>query len=178
MANHAVLIQNQVAAMNVASYNRSVTSGSDAIDNGNVFSLVAQTSGSGAEVWTVVTPTTGSLGKLWMAASPEVNVLESGTLQYKGLNQDPRLFYNVGGKVFDAFLPVPGDIITLTVDAFDTAPSAFAVAANASGKLVAASGHVAGVFCLRYLATNYISIGSGAIDSQRVDAYKCEVIEN
>lgn len=175
---HAVLIQNQVAAMNVASYNRSVTTGSDPVDNGNVFSLVAQSSGSGAEVWVVSTPVTGSLGGLWMACSPEVNTLEDGSLQYRGLNQDPRNFYNIGGKVFDAFKPVVGDIITLTVDAFDTAPSAFAVAATTVKTLVAASGHVAGVFTLRYLATTYISIGSGAIDSQRVTAYKMEVIAN
>lgn len=176
---HAVLIKNQVAAMNVAAYNRSVVSGSDAVDNGNVFSLAAQgSSASAAEVWTVVTPVTGSLDKLWMAASPEVPITVDGTLVYKGLNSDPRNFYNVGGTPFDAIKLVPGDIITLTLDAFDTAPSAFAVAATGSGKFTAASGHVAGVCCLRYLATTYISIGSGGIDSQRVTAYKMEVIEN
>jgi len=176
---HAVVIKNMTASMNVGAYNRSVVSGSDAIDNGNVFSLAAQgTSASGAEVWTVVTPLTGSLNGLWMAASPEVPITVDGALVYKGLNSDPRNFYNVGGTPFDAFKLVVGDVITLTLDAFDTAPSAFAVAANASGKFTAASGHAAGVCCLRYLATTYISIGSGGIDNQRVNAYKMEVIEN
>lgn len=177
--SHAVLVKSKVAAMDVGSYNRSVVSGSDAIDNGNIFGLAAQgTSASGLEVWTVVTPATGSLGGMWMAASPEVPITVDGTLVYKGLNSDPRNFYNVGGTPFDAIKLVVGDIVTLTVDAFDTAPSAFAVATNATGKFTAAAGHVAGVCCLRYLATTYISIGSGNIDNQRVAAYKMEVIEN
>ena len=67
--SYNVLIKNQVAAMNVAAYNRSVVfSGSTTIDNGNVFWLQAQgTSGSASEVWSVVIPSTGSLTGLWMA---------------------------------------------------------------------------------------------------------------
>jgi hypothetical protein len=176
---HSVVIKNSVAAADNRVYNRSVVTGSDPVDNGNVFYLTAQgTAGSALEVWTVSVPVTGSLGSLWMAASPEVPITVDGTLVYKGLNSDPRNFYNVGGTPFDAIKLVPGDIITLTVDAFDTAPTAFAVAATTSMKWVAASGHVAGVACLRFLANTYISIGSGGIDNQRVTAYKMEVIEN
>jgi hypothetical protein len=177
--SHSVLVKNSVAAADNRVYNRSVVTGSDPVDNGNVFGLAAQgTAGSALEVWTVVTPVTGSLDKLWMAASPEVPITVDGVLVYKGLNSDPRNFYNVGGTPFDAIKLVPGDIITLTVDAFDTAPSAFAVATTATGKFTAAAGHAAGVCTLRYLATTYISIGSGNIDNQRVNAYKMEVIEN
>jgi hypothetical protein len=176
---HAVLIKSQTASMNVAAYNRSVFSGSDPIDNGNVFWLASQgTSGSGSEAWVVSVPATGSLAGLWMAASPEVPITVDGVLVYKGLNSDPRNFYNVGGTPFDAIKLVVGDVITLTVDAFDSAPSAFAYAANGSMKFTVGSGHAAGVCCLRYLATTYISIGSGAIDNQRVASYKMEVIEN
>ena len=177
--SHAVIIQNQVAAMNVGAYNRSV-SGSNAIDNGNVFWLQAQgTSGSASEVWTVVTPATGSLAGLWMAASPEVPITVDGALVYRGLNSDPRNFYNVAGTPFDAFKPQVGDVITLTADALDSATAAaFAYATNGSVKLTWGSAVAANALNLRYLATKYISIGSGAIDSQRVTAFKFEVINN
>ena len=177
---HAVLIQNQVAAKDISAYNRSVVSGSDAVDNGNVFWLQAQgSSGSASEVWTVVTPATGSLIGLWMAASPEVPITVDGALVYKGLNSDPRNFYNVGGTPFDAFKPVAGDVITLTADALDSATAAaFAGATNGSGKLTWAATIAANAFTLRYLATTYISIGSGAIDNQRVTAFKFEVLNN
>jgi hypothetical protein len=180
---HAVLIQNQVAAKDVAAYNRSVVSGSDAnnIDNGNVFWLQAQgTSGSASEVWTAVIPTTGSLTGLWMAASPDTLVSTyDGSLTYRGLNQDPRNFYNKGGMVFDAFKPQVGDVITLTGDAFTgSAESTFAGATTAAYTLTWASTIAASAFTLRYLATKYISIGSGGIDNQRVAAYKFEVLVN
>lgn len=178
--SHSIVIKNQTASMNVAAYNRSVFSGSDAVDNGNVFWLQAQgTSSSAVEAWSVVTPATGSLIGLWMAASPEVPITVDGALVYKGLNSDPRNFYNVGGVVFDAFKPVAGDIITLTADALDSATAAaFAGATNGSGKLTWSATIGAAAFTLRYLATTYISIGSGAIDSQRVTAFKFEVLNN
>jgi hypothetical protein len=180
---HAILIKNSVAAENVKPYNRSAVSGSTTvdIDNGNVFLLQAQgTSASAAEVWTVTTPTTGSLIGLWMAASPEVPITVDGTLVYKGLNSDPRNFYNVGGKVFDAIKPVPGDVITLTADALDSATAA-AFAGATDGKFTltwAAAPAGTSTFTLRYLKTTHISIGSGAIDSQRVTAFKFEVLYN
>lgn len=178
--SHSIVIKNQTASMNIASYNRSVVSGSDAVDNGNVFWLAAQgSSASATEVWTVVTPATGSLIGLWMAASPEVPITVDGTLVYKGLNSDPRNFYNVGGTPFDAFKPVAGDIITLTADALDSATAAaFAGATNAKGTLTWSASIAANAFTLRYLATTYISIGSGAIDSQRVTSFKFEVLNN
>ena len=177
---HAVLIKNQTASMDIASYNRSVVSGSDAVDNGNVFWLDQQgTTGSAAEVWLVETPLTGSLIGLWMAASPEVPITVDGTLIYQGLNSDPRNFYNVGGVVFDAFKPVRGDVITLTADALDSATAAaYANASTAKGTLTWGATISADALCLRYLATTYISIGSGNIDDQRVTAFKFEVLNN
>lgn len=178
--SHAVLIKNQVAAKDVASYNRSVVSGSDAVDNGNVFWLQAQgTSASASEAWTVVTPATGSLIGLWMAGSPELPITVDGVLVYRGLNSDPRNFYNVGGTPFDAFKPIAGDVITLTADALNSGTAAaFAGATNGSGKLTWSASIAANAFTLRYLATTYISIGSGNIDSQRVTAFKFEVLNN
>jgi len=182
MTTHAVLILNDVRATDVGALNRSVVSGSDAddIDNGNVFFLDSVgTSSSALEVWTAEIPVTGSLIGLWMAASPEVNTTVDGSYQYRGLNQDPRNFYNIGGKVFDAVKLVEGDVITLTSDALDSSTeAAFANATTAVYTFTWGAAVVADAMCLRYLATTYISIGSGAIDSQRVEAYKFEVLNN
>ena len=60
----------------------------------------------------VVDNTTG----VWMAYSPEIVTVVSGSLKYKGLNNDPRNFTNLSGEVFDAFKPQKGDIITITAD--------------------------------------------------------------
>lgn len=184
MTTHAVLIQNMVAAKSVDSYNRSAIAGSAVnLDNGNVFRLDSQSSTSGeAEVWVVTAPTlSGStMNGLWMAASPD-NVVTTidGSLSYRGLNQDPRNFYNAGAKVFDAFKPQVGDVITLTADAFDSA-TAQAYANSSTGVYTLAWGAsvVASSLSLRYLATTYISIGSGAMDNQRVASFKMEVIAN
>jgi len=181
--SHAVLIKNSVAATDNRVFNRSAFSGSAVtdIDNGNIFNLQSQgTSGSASEVWLVTMGASGSLIGMWMAASPEVPITVDGVLIYKGLNSDPRNFYNVGGKVFDAIKPQPGDIITLTADALDSGTAqAFAVAGAGSFKFAwAAAPAGTSVTCLRYLATTYISIGSGAIDSQRVTSFKFEVLYN
>jgi hypothetical protein len=37
-------------------------------------------------------------------------------------------------------------------------------------------GQASSAFSMKYVATQYISIGTGAIDSQRIDAYLMEVI--
>lgn len=181
--SHAVLIKNSVAAADNRALNRSAFSGSAVtdIDNGNVFNLNSQgTAGSALEVWLVTMPVSGSVGGLWMAASPMIPITVDGTLIYKGLNSDPRNFYNVGGKVFDAFKPQIGDVITLTADALDSGTAqAYANATAQSFKLTWAAAPVATTtFGLRYIATTYVSIGSGDIDSQRVASFKFEVLYN
>jgi hypothetical protein len=180
---HSVLIKDQTASKDVSSYNRSVVSGSTAtsLDNGNVFLLQTRgTSASNIEAWVFSACNSASMIGLWMAASPEVPITVDGTLIYKGMNQDPRNFYNVGGTVFDAFKPQVGDIITLTADALDSGTAqAYANASAGAFTLVWAAGPAAATtFCLRYLATTYISIGSGGIDNQRVAAFKFEVLYN
>ena len=55
----AVLIQNDVAAENVRSYNRSAIAGID-LDNGNVFRLNSLNSSTGCEVWDATPPTTSA----------------------------------------------------------------------------------------------------------------------
>jgi hypothetical protein len=178
MAYHGVLIPEQIAAMNVDSYNRSAYSASaSSIDNGMVFSLSGKvsTSGSGAEVYKIVTPATGSLSGLWMAYSGEEVVLTD--LKYKGLDPNPRNFYNEIGKVFSAYKPQVGDIILLTAEALTGTKSSneYVVAANGAMQLTWSATSVEGL-TYKLLGSQYISIGSGAIDTQRVTAYEFECI--
>lgn len=181
--SHAILTKRSVAAADDRSKNRSAFSGSAVtdIDNGNVFMLNSQgTSGSASEVWLVTMGASGSLIGMWMAAQPEVPITVDGTLVYRGLNSDPRNFYNVGGKVFDAIKPMPGDVIELSADALDSATAqAFAVATAGSFKFTWAAAPVGtSVMCLRYLVTTQIPIGTGNIDSQRTTGFKFEVLYN
>ena len=94
MAYHGVLIPNQIAAMNVDSYNRHVYSASaSSLDNGMVFALDGKigTSGISSEVWKMAAPANGNLNQLWMVyESTEIPITDS---RYKGLDPDPRNFY-------------------------------------------------------------------------------------
>ena len=186
MANHGILLKKSVAAQDVLAWNRYALAGSAVdIDNGNVFRLDAQnTAGTSSyeEVWDVsaASASASTLNNLWMAGTEKVNLLSDGTHSYLGLNDDPRLFYNIGGKVFDAFKPQPGDIIELSSDAFSNtiSGSAFANSASASYELAFGAAQVANSLSFGVLATVYFSIGSGAIDTQRVTAYKLVCLAN
>lgn len=173
---HAVLIPSAIAALNVDSYNRSVLSAS-AIDNGNLLTMGAEfTSGSLTEVFAVTAPASGSNSAgLWMAYSGDEIILTDA--KYKGLDPDPRNFYNVAGKVFSAFKLQVGDIITVTADAFTGARTSetYAIPTAAYGLLWSAVGDGSGVV-FKYIGTTYISLATGAIDSQHVTAYKLECI--
>jgi hypothetical protein len=179
---HAILVQNKVSADRDPASNRSAYSSGSDVDNGWVFNLQAVESTSGSlEVWDVVQPTTGSLIGLWMAASPEVVLTALGSGYARGIDPDPRNFTNVKGYVFDAFKPRPGDVITLTSDAIVSGPtSAFCNATVDSNKFTGAATPLGtSVMSLRYLATTYVSVGSGsAIGTSRVPAYKFEVLYN
>lgn len=172
---HAVLIPSAIAAMNIDSYNRSVLSAS-AVDNGNVLVMDAEyTSGSLTEVFKVTAPS-GSGAGLWMAYSGDEIVLTD--VKYKGLDPDPRNFYNVAGKVFSAFKLQVGDIIVVTADAFTGARTAETYAApTTSYALLWTPGLATSGVCFKYIATTYISLATGAIDSQRVTAYKLECVQ-
>jgi hypothetical protein len=175
---NAVVILNKTASKDVDSFNRSVVSGSD-IDNGWVFYMAGVNNSGSSEVWDVRQPTTGSLTGLWMAASPE-NVLTAS--KYRGIDPDPRNFTNSASYVFDAIKLQVGDIITLTADAMITGAgigSAYAIATLDQYKFTwSAAAYAANLTVLRWMQTTYISIGSGGIDTQRVAAYRFEVINN
>lgn len=180
MTTHAILIQSKTAAMDNSYLNRSAIAAVD-LDNGNVVSLLDQNEVAGqTELWDCVQPATGSLIGLWMVAAPELVVTVSGTNKYRGIDPDVRNFYTSASTAFDAFKPMVGDKITLTADALDSAtPQAFAIATNGSWKLTWAANLGAGVATgLRYIRTSYISIGTGALDNQRVTAFEFEVVVN
>lgn len=186
MADHAVLLQKSCASFDVGSYNRYAMAGSAVdIDNGNVFRLDTQnnaaTSGY-SEVWDVSAPSlSGStLNNLWMANTDGVNLLADGSLQYKGLSDDPRKFYNVGSKVFDAFKPQVGDIIEVTAEALTSAIGAntYLNAADAVYTLTPGTSQTESALSFKLLATTYFSIGTGAIATGRVTAYKLVCLAN
>lgn len=75
----------------------------------------------------------------WMAYSPEVvSVVSASGKVYRGLTNDPREFTNLATKVFDAFQPQKGDLITITADGIGATAigsNTFAVATNGQYKL-------------------------------------------
>lgn len=180
---HAVAVLSKVMAQSIDSLNRSALGAAD-IDNGNVVILATRNTGSTRgyeEVWDATRPATGSLTNLWMAYEPEVVVTLAAvgsSKQYKGINPDVRDFVNVSGDVFSVFKPQMGDIIKLTADAMSNSRTAetHAIAQDASYKLIWNTGVGAGL-SLKYLATENISIGTGAVDTQQVAAYLFEVVK-
>jgi len=179
--SHCVLVQSKVAAENIDAANVSAINSADALDNGNVVALATQDTAATygqTEVWDATKPATATLAGLWMVYEPEVVLTVSGTKQYKGINVDPQDFYIPANTVFSAYKPHLGDVITMTGDGFVTgsgAASAYAVAADGSYLLTWAAGAGSGL-SYKYIATTYISIGSGAIDTQRAVAYKLQCV--
>jgi len=177
MAYHGVLIPEAIAATNIDSLNRSVYSVSaSSIDNGMIFSCTTKvtTSGSGNEVFNIVAPATGSLVDLWMAYSGEEIIITAA--KYKGIDPDPRNFFNETGKVFSAYKPRVGDIILLTAPSLTGTANDYAVAANGAYQLTWSATPTGATLCYKKLGTKYISLATGAIDNQRVDAYELECI--
>jgi len=182
MTNHAVLIQNKVAAKDIDAFVRPVISAS-ALDNGNIFTLPQKTGVAGeGEVWLAaslpVSNTASTSGcVVWMASEPEQPFGTAGDNIYRGLGniQD---FYISACTVFTAFKPQVGDIITVTSDALDSSTvAAYAVASDTGNYKLKWSASVETGFTLRYLATTYIPNASGsAIGSGRITAYQFEVM--
>lgn len=177
MANHAILIPSKVAAKNVEAWVRPAISASN-IDNGNVvmLSTVSGTTGEG-EVWNATAPTSAS-AVVWMAGEPEMPFAVAGDNLYRGLGniQD---YYNSASKVFTVFKPQKGDIITLTAEAFNAVPTAYAITSSGKYTLETTATAASSGFCLKYLATNWIPSASGsAIGSGRIVSYRMECVGN
>jgi hypothetical protein len=171
---HAVLVFRDGASKDIRSLNKYAVAPVDSIDNGWLVSAEAHSATAGeTEVWTAVKPATATLAKMWMAYTPEINVTVDGTKQFRGINVDPLDFTNLALRPFGIFKPQVEDIIRLTADGFTTgsgAASAFGVAVNADYKLNWSATAISGL-TFAYIGTDYISLPSGAINTQRVIAY-------
>ena len=178
---YSILIQEKTMATDVSALNAVVVCGS-ALENGNVVRFTAISGSAGySEVFHSAQPASGSLAGLWMAATPEVVVVTAGGASYRGINQDPRNFINAAGDLVDVFKPQPGDILLLSEDAFSGAKSTNTHANSGADRfdLVWGTTQVASSLSLKWLATDYITIGSGsAIGDTRLVAYRMQVLAN
>jgi hypothetical protein len=179
---YGVVVLSNVQATDVQALNRSFVSAS-AIENSFIFYSTGSSTTTGeSELYSLQWPETGSLLGLWMATSPEIPfVTDAAGNVYKGLTADPRNFYNAAGSPIDATKLVPGDIVLLSEDGFTGARSSnkYAVATADTWQLVWGATPVGtSTMCLKWIEDTFISIGSGAIDSQRVTAYRMEVLYN
>ena len=89
-----------------------------------------------------------------------------------------RNFINKSGKVFSAFKPKVGDIITLSTDAISGTKSSngYVVAVNNAAKLTWGASAISGL-SLALLKTTYISIGNAALaGTNRLTSYLFEVV--
>jgi len=176
MANHTVLVPNKVAAKDVDAYVRPAISASN-IDNGNIFVLNQKSGTTGEpEVWLATFPTSASAARVWMAGEPELPFATAGNNTYLGLG-NIRDFYNSASQVFTAFKPQIGDIVTMTVENFDSATTAaYAISVSGKGTLEWSATAPSSGFGLRYLNTTYIPFASAsAIGDSRLTAYQFEV---
>ena len=114
---YGVLIESMIQAKNIDALNRSVKAEID-VDGGNLIALTAPTE-QGNDVWTASAPTTGKLGNLWIAYNPCVKYTVVNGKKFAGLSADNRDYTNIKGEVFDAFKPVVGDEIIVTIDDVD-----------------------------------------------------------
>ena len=172
-----VVIKRRVAAHNIDALNRAVVATED-LENGSVFTLEERSNVEGEdEVWKAVKPTAGAKN-VWMAKSSEVTITTIGkddyALQMKGIVEDPRMFTNVKGLVFDAFKPQVGDIIEMTLGN-DTNKYLVPEASSFTLKADATAG--AG-FAMHQVGTGILHIGSAKLVKTPVKTYIYEVVAN
>jgi hypothetical protein len=180
MAYYGVIIPVQIAASNVDSWNRSGYSASIDFENGGLCGLLTKQTASGlTEVWTATTPATADLMNDWIVYDPEL----VWTGSYRGLDPDVRNHYVAMGRVFSAFKPQPHDLLLMSYDTtgygcFTGAIGAntFANATDGQKQFVWGMTQSSSCISLKLIATEYISIGSGAVDNQRTTAYLMEVL--
>jgi hypothetical protein len=167
---HGIIQLDAVHAQNIDALNR-IASGAADLDNGNVVQLLTKT----GQVWAATAPaTTTGLQNLWMVAEP-VQVNTNGA--FLNIDVTPGNFYVLTGKEFSAFKPQIADIITLTADSLGgtLGSNTHVVATAGTYELTWAAAVVAGL-SLKLVATNYISIATGSINTQRTVAYQFEVV--
>lgn len=185
MAN--VLVQTHVMAMDVDALNRVGVYASADVDNGTALVCGVQSSDAKQKHVFSVTPAAAVAKDLWLAYSPEVVTTADGSLEFRGLDVDPRNFTNQAGKPFDMFKPVAGvDLIQVTKDFFAdgydpgtvTGATYVEIQSNGSFKAVtSATSEFAGLQ-FKIFAKEPIIIANGAIGGEAVDAWILECTNN
>jgi hypothetical protein len=185
MAN--VLVQTHVMAMDVDALNRVGVYASADVDNGTALVCGVQSSDAKQKHVFSVEPAAAVAKDLWLAYSPEVVTTADGSLEFRGLDVDPRNFTNQAGKPFDMFKPVAGvDLIQVTKDFFadgydpGTVSGATYVEIQADGsfKAVASPTSSFGGLQFKIFAKEPIIIANGAIGGEAVDAWILECTNN
>ena len=172
-----VVIKRRVAAHNIDALNRAVVATDADLENGSIFTLSERSNVEGEdEVWKAVKPTASAKG-VWMAKSSEVTITTIGegdyALQMKGIVEDPRMFTNVRGLVFDAFKPQVGDIIEMTLG--DDVKEYLVADASYTLKAETAPGDG---FAMHKVGTSILHIGSAKLVKTPVKTYIYEVVAN
>lgn len=189
MAN-CVLVPTKITAMDVDAYNRVGVNTTVAIPNGTPLTcgvtVPPATNAQQGEVFQVTVPNS-IVKNVWMAYSPEVVITQSGTLQFMGIDVDPRDFTNVVSRPFDMFRPNPGvDMIQVTKEFFNTGADPDSVAGatvvelNAAGGFdakAAATADYAGI-AFRIVKKDPIIIASGILGGEQVPAWVLECTAN
>ena len=184
---HNVVIKSRTASLNVDAYNRTAVFTAD-VDNGCV--AVLNTYSDKADegmVWKAEQATATSKG-LWMATSPEVvitRVMDGDpstgvpALDYKGIVNDPRAFYNIAGMMVDMTYLSVGDIIEMTCAGltFNPQSDTYLVPDTTGFKLKGAGAAGSGA-ALRKVGKSYLHIGNAAIAKTPVPTYKFVVEAN
>jgi hypothetical protein len=173
-----VVIKRRVAAHNIDALNRAVVATVD-LENGSIFTLSARSENEAeGEVWKATEPTVGAKN-VWMAKSSEVTITTIGAdtgadvLQMKGIVEDPRMFTNVKGLVFDAFKPQVADIIEMTLG--DDEKEYLVADASYTLKADTAAGDG---FAMHKVGTSILHIGSAKLVKTPVKTYIYEVVAN
>jgi len=185
MAN--VLVQTRVMAENVNALNRVGVYATADVDNGTALVCGVQSTDAGQKHVFSVTPASSVAKDLWLAYSPEVNSIIDGTLEFRGMDVDPRDYTNVKGRPFDIFKPVAGvDLIQVTKDFFaegydpDTVTGAtyVEIQSNGSFRAVVSPTSSFGGLQFKIFAKEPIIIANGAIGGEAIDAWILECTNN
>ena len=168
--SYGVMIPVAIAATNVDSWNRSCVSYASDFENGGLCALATGKSSIAgeSELWLATVPATANLKTDWIVYDPEL----VWTGSYRGLDPDVRNYYVAKYRTFSAFKPQVHDLLLMDADCFTGAIGAntFAAATDGQTQFVWTATQSASCIALSLVATQYISIGTGLLNDQRVTA--------
>lgn len=188
MALHNVVIKSATASYMVDSFGRTAVFDTD-VDNGCVAVLNTYSEREDESmVWKAEQATATSKG-LWMATSPEVVITRAfdgdeangvPALDFRGIINDVRAFYNPKGMMVDMILLQKGDIIEMTgagITGIEEDSNTYLVPDTTGYKLKASTSAGTGL-ALRKTAKSKLHIGNGSLVKVPVTTYKFTVEEN